>query len=72
MTFNNDGTGSIEDYELGTKTVEKIHYVFNESSMLLTIKYDKDGDTETFKIKSISSTAIIINDGREDDVFYKV
>ena len=40
--------------------------------MLLTIKYDKDGDTETFKIKSISSTAIIINDGREDDVFYKV
>lgn len=72
MTFNNDGTGSIEDYELGTKTVDKIHYVFNESSMLLTIKYDEDGDTETFKIKSISSTAIIINDGREDDVFYKV
>ena len=57
LTFNNDGTGSIEDYELGTKTVEKIHYVFNESSMLLTIKYDKDGDTETFKIKSISDTA---------------
>lgn len=72
MTFNNDGTGSIEDYELGTKTVDKIHYVFNESSMLLTIKYDEDGDTEKFKIKSISSTAIIINDGREDDVFYKV
>lgn len=72
MTFNNDGTGSIEDYELGTKFVDKIHYVFNESSMLLTIKYDEDGFIRTLKIKSISSTAIIIDDEGLDDVYYKV
>lgn len=72
ITFNSDGTGSIEDYELGTKTVEKIHYVFNESSMLLIIKYDEDGFIRTLKIKSISNTAIIIDDEGLDDVYYKV
>ncbi|MBQ9092876.1 MAG: hypothetical protein IJY03_02630 [Prevotella sp.] len=72
LTFYNDGTGFIEDYELGTKTVEKIHYEFNGSSMLLKIIYDEDGDTMVYNVKSISSTAIVIRISGEDDIFYKV
>ena len=70
ITFNNDGTGSIEEYVMGLKDVEKIHYEFNESTMFLTIKYDEDGETQTFKVKSISSISIIINDGNEDLIYY--
>lgn len=76
FTFNADGTGSDSGDDIGNVWNLRIRYVYDSRQKLLTITYLNDGAEYVYKVKSISSTKLVMSLGAsgtgDEEVFYRM
>lgn len=81
QTFNSDGTGSIFYNEAGETGTIPIRYVYDSDKQMLTLTYIESGSTEIYRVKSISSTKLVLviladehgeYPNAEEEVYYRI
>lgn len=75
LTFSSDGTGFDYFFENGCRGFDYISYVYDSDKWTLTITNERNGDKDIYKVKSISSTKLVIElniSDAEEEVYYRI